>query len=99
MQGSVASPFGALARSLDGLWGLVGAFAVLSYHSIDCPFCGERFEIGVDPAALGQMIQDCDVCCRPIRLDIQAQPEAFDAAAPDEMNHPFEQRVLVRRGS
>jgi len=30
-----------------------------------CPFCGEWQEIDIDPESEGEMIQDCDVCCRP----------------------------------
>lgn len=48
---------------------------MLEYHWIDCPFCGECFEVGIDPTAQGQMIHDCDVCCRPIALQIQESLE------------------------
>lgn len=59
---------------------------MLEYHWIYCPFCGERFEIGVDPAATGQMIQDCDVCCRPIALSIHG-------------TEPGERQVTAERGA
>jgi hypothetical protein len=37
---------------------------------VSCPFCGERIEIWVDPGGSEQQeyIEDCSVCCRPIRL-------------------------------
>lgn len=74
---------------------------MLSYHSIDCPFCGECFEIGIDPAAQGVMIQDCDVCCRPIRLDILSDQGC--SGEPPATDDPFfvspMQRVLVSRGA
>lgn len=59
---------------------------MLEYHWIDCPFCGERFEIGIDPGAQGQMIQDCDVCCRPISLVVGGE-------------EPGERWVQVGRGA
>ncbi len=36
---------------------------------IDCPHCGERLPIALDLTSGEQDgIQDCEVCCRPIRI-------------------------------
>jgi hypothetical protein len=36
---------------------------------LDCPFCGERISMLLDLSAGGQSyIEDCEVCCRPIRV-------------------------------
>ena len=36
---------------------------------IDCPHCGERLPIAMDLTSGEQDgIQDCEVCCRPIRI-------------------------------
>ncbi len=32
---------------------------------IQCPYCGEWQSLDIDPQTVGEMIQDCDVCCRP----------------------------------
>ncbi len=38
-----------------------------STHSIDCPYCGEVFDIIIDESEPWQeYIEDCWVCCRPI---------------------------------
>lgn len=38
---------------------------------VTCPYCGERIEILVDASAGDQQyIEDCAVCCRPIRIDV-----------------------------
>lgn len=38
---------------------------------IQCPYCGERFEILVDDSAGEQQyIEDCQVCCSPINIDV-----------------------------
>lgn len=38
---------------------------------ISCPYCGETIEIVVDRSAGNQdYIEDCRVCCQPIRLTI-----------------------------
>lgn len=38
---------------------------------IQCPYCGERTEILVDASAGDQRyIEDCQVCCRPISIDV-----------------------------
>ena len=38
---------------------------------VDCPFCGERITLLLDPSEARQTyIEDCSVCCRPIQLTI-----------------------------
>ncbi len=32
---------------------------------VQCPFCFETQLLVVDPETRGQLVQDCDVCCRP----------------------------------
>lgn len=44
----------------------------LRQADVECPYCGEEFEISVDPSEEGQeMIQDCSVCCKAITFDVQ----------------------------
>lgn len=39
----------------------------LEWVVIDCPYCGESYETGVDlSAGAGVHVEDCAVCCRPI---------------------------------
>lgn len=45
----------------------------MDYQRIQCPYCAESFEIGIDPSQQGSMIQDCDICCRPITLRIRGE--------------------------
>jgi hypothetical protein len=53
--------------------------------AIGCPYCGEVVDLTVDCSAGDQeYIEDCQVCCRPIVLQI-----AFDAHG--------EPRVRARR--
>ncbi len=34
-----------------------------------CPYCDTRIELLLDPSAGSiEMIEDCSVCCRPIRI-------------------------------
>ena len=41
---------------------------------IDCPHCGERLPIALDLTSGEQDgIQDCEVCCRPIRIRYQVE--------------------------
>ena len=37
---------------------------------LTCPYCFEQVEIYVDPANEGELIRDCDVCCRPWALRV-----------------------------
>ena len=42
--------------------------------SVDCPYCGEGFEVHVTSEQDGQTkYEDCQVCCRPISLHIQLE--------------------------
>jgi hypothetical protein len=38
---------------------------------VTCPHCFETQLLVVDPETRGEMVQDCDVCCRPwlVRVD------------------------------
>jgi hypothetical protein len=35
-----------------------------------CPYCGEEVEIYLEPDMHGSVVQDCEVCCNPWRLQI-----------------------------
>ena len=42
---------------------------------VSCPWCGEFFTTFVDPSVEQQSyIEDCQVCCRPMTLKVQARP-------------------------
>lgn len=42
---------------------------MLEMITIDCPYCGESFSTQVDLSAGSQnYVEDCAVCCRPIRF-------------------------------
>ncbi|GMQ84068.1 MAG: CPXCG motif-containing cysteine-rich protein [Gammaproteobacteria bacterium] len=42
---------------------------MLEATRIDCPYCGEQFEISVD-CSMGeeQYVEDCPVCCQPVEI-------------------------------
>lgn len=45
---------------------------MLEDSRIDCPYCGEDFDISVDCSAGDQQyIEDCPVCCQPIDISVQ----------------------------
>lgn len=51
----------------------------LSERSVDCPYCGERLDLLIDTSAGAQSyVEDCQVCCRPILLEIQCNDGAVD---------------------
>ena len=46
--------------------------------TIECPYCGQSFEIAADASeAHQQFITDCDVCCRPINVSIECKNGAI----------------------
>jgi hypothetical protein len=43
---------------------------------VQCPFCFEMIPIVVDPSEEHQSyIEDCSVCCRPIRFEVVCSQE------------------------
>ena len=42
---------------------------------VRCPYCGQCYDSSIDVSAGSQrMVEDCQICCRPIDLDIQIDP-------------------------
>jgi hypothetical protein len=41
-----------------------------AYDEVECPHCGERIDTFPDPGGgeRQEYIEDCSVCCRPIRF-------------------------------
>ena len=39
--------------------------------STQCPTCFEWVDIFVDGGDSGKMVQDCDVCCRPMEVTVR----------------------------
>jgi hypothetical protein len=35
-----------------------------------CPYCGEEIGIYLEPDVRGTLVQDCEVCCNPWRLQV-----------------------------
>jgi hypothetical protein len=65
------------AESIDALYGLEPVFEpaagsssnLISFVTVECPYCGESFETAVDwSAGAFRYIEDCHVCCQPIEL-------------------------------
>jgi hypothetical protein len=42
---------------------------VQEFAKVQCPFCGQSFEVEVDPTEARQCFTtDCEVCCRPFEV-------------------------------
>jgi hypothetical protein len=45
-------------------------------QTIDCPYCGENIDVLIDQSEERQdYIEDCQVCCRPIRINVSIEPD------------------------
>jgi hypothetical protein len=72
-------------QDIDRLYGLepviepgseAGSDAITPFVGLQCPWCVEAIEVQLDLSAGSQAyIEDCQVCCRPIRIDVQVTPE------------------------
>jgi hypothetical protein len=42
---------------------------------VQCPFCGESFELVLDTSQPSQRLTtDCEVCCRPFEIVAECEP-------------------------
>ncbi|HXI13636.1 MAG TPA: CPXCG motif-containing cysteine-rich protein [Thermoanaerobaculia bacterium] len=47
---------------------------------VECPYCGERNEIFVDPSGgrVQSYVEDCHVCCRPWQVRVTVSADDVD---------------------
>jgi len=38
---------------------------------VQCPWCLERVELALDMTDWGEMVRDCEVCCRPWKMTVE----------------------------
>jgi hypothetical protein len=51
-------------------------------ESVQCPFCGQEFELAVDTSVASQrFVTDCEICCRP--FEVVAECEAGEIISLD----------------
>ena len=44
-------------------------------ETIQCPYCGQKFELLVDTSIRTQRLTtDCEVCCRPFEVFVECEP-------------------------
>ena len=49
---------------------------MLPMQDVDCPYCGEVISLALDASAGPQRyIEDCQVCCRPITVDLDVDAD------------------------
>ena len=52
----------------------------ITEQSISCPYCGETISVLIDDSLPEQQyIEDCQVCCRPIVIDVAVGPDGAPA--------------------
>jgi hypothetical protein len=43
-------------------------------EEIQCPYCGQVFELAVDTTQpTQQLVIDCEICCRPIEVSLRCE--------------------------
>jgi hypothetical protein len=44
-------------------------------ETVQCPFCGQSFELVIDTSIASQRFTtDCEVCCRPVEVVVDCEP-------------------------
>ena len=53
-----------------------------------CPHCAQRIESAADPSqgSTQQYIEDCQVCCRPLRVELSVDGDQSSAEAFPEVD-------------
>jgi len=51
--------------------------------TVQCPWCGETVEIAIDPETVGELVQDCEVCCHPWRLFVSRDEDGEPTVSID----------------
>ncbi|MBI4385799.1 MAG: CPXCG motif-containing cysteine-rich protein [Elusimicrobia bacterium] len=65
-----------LKSVLDEISGAKQRRRLNQWTSVQCPYCGENFEVHVDVAEEDQVLQeDCQICCRPVELSVHVEDE------------------------
>ena len=55
---------------------------MIECEPVQCPFCGQTFELAVDVSVPSQRFTtDCEVCCRP--FEVQAECEDGEVMSLD----------------
>jgi len=62
----------------------------LAQEYVSCPYCGESFEVLIDPQEIGQQyIEDCQVCCKPITFSISTSVNGELLVSVHDENESF----------
>ncbi|MHB8519277.1 MAG: CPXCG motif-containing cysteine-rich protein [Limisphaerales bacterium] len=44
-------------------------------ENVQCPFCGQRFELVIDTTvAVQRFTTDCEICCHPFEVLAECEP-------------------------
>lgn len=47
-------------------------------HFFQCPYCWEEISMLLDPSIPKQQyVEDCEICCNPIEINLQFEEEAL----------------------
>jgi hypothetical protein len=72
---------------IDGEVAATDSAASSELVRVGCPYCGEEFETSVDASAgLCSYVEDCQVCCQPIEMELRVDDNGAFA------------ELLLRRG-
>ncbi len=50
---------------------------------VTCPYCQQSVELYVDPETEGAFVEDCEVCCRPWRVQVWRDEDGQLGASVD----------------
>ncbi|MSP59333.1 MAG: CPXCG motif-containing cysteine-rich protein [Myxococcales bacterium] len=56
--------------------------------TVTCPYCGEEIDLAIDQGGgqAQEYVEDCEVCCRPMRVSVSASDEGEYAASVSRLD-------------
>ena len=55
-------------------------------HHFQCPYCWEEISMLLDPSVHQQTyVEDCEVCCHPIQVDVNFEEEVLQAFRAEDI--------------
>jgi hypothetical protein len=54
---------------------VVGEYRMEVTETVQCPFCGQAFDLLIDTCVAQQRFTtDCEICCRPFEIVAECEP-------------------------
>ena len=68
---TMAELFVACTGNLEPEPAIMNETEAFDSRDVECPYCGESVELVLEADIAGELVVDCEVCCRPWRVRVR----------------------------